>query len=153
MNNNNSMRRTPMQVLTPTLGLRMQWMTSWMAGASKYNFNHSGFSSATGITNYYSLLPPACIHGKKERMPTFDDNILHPLPFFPIVLCNVFFFSSSISGHFTQVVWKNTTQVAYTLAQCGEGAIIPHPSKYIVCRYTPPGSYAGQFSQNVGRHV
>ncbi|PPQ92633.1 hypothetical protein CVT25_007712 [Psilocybe cyanescens] len=51
------------------------------------------------------------------------------------------------TGHFTQVVWKDTTQVACALASCAAGTIFPiQPSKYIVCRYTPPGNYAGQFA-------
>ncbi|PFH46571.1 hypothetical protein AMATHDRAFT_69529 [Amanita thiersii Skay4041] len=76
---------------------------SWMAEASRYDYNHPGFSTAT--------------------------------------------------GHFTQVVWKSTTQVACAVANCPAGTIFSQPSRYVVCRYTPPGNYAGQFQQNVGRHI
>ncbi|KAF8161394.1 CAP domain-containing protein [Crassisporium funariophilum] len=76
-------------------------VNTWMAEASKYNYNQPAFSAAT--------------------------------------------------GHFTQIVWKGTTQVACAIAACPAGAILPAPTKYIVCRYAPPGNFEGQFSQNVGR--
>ncbi|KAH7052529.1 CAP domain-containing protein, partial [Linnemannia elongata] len=60
---------------------------------------------------------------------------------------------SSATGKFTQVVWKNTTQVACGIARCPAGAIFAQPSTLIVCRYTPPGNFPGQFPQNVGRPV
>ncbi|KAF9476679.1 PR-1-like protein [Pholiota conissans] len=61
---------------------------------------------------------------------------------------------TSSTGHFTQVVWKSTTGVACAQANCAAGTIFPNnASKFLVCRYTPPGNVAGQFPQNVGRHV
>ncbi|KAF9900766.1 hypothetical protein EC991_006908 [Linnemannia zychae] len=60
---------------------------------------------------------------------------------------------SGATGQFTQVVWKNTTQVSCAMANCPAGAILPQPTKFIVCRYTPPGNFPGQFPQNVGRPV
>ncbi|KAH9485645.1 Pathogenesis-related protein PRB1-3 [Psilocybe cubensis] len=61
---------------------------------------------------------------------------------------------SSATGHFTQVVWKATTQVACASANCPAGTIFPTlPATYLVCRYSPPGNVMGQFRQNVGRHV
>ncbi|KIY71291.1 PR-1-like protein [Cylindrobasidium torrendii FP15055 ss-10] len=76
-------------------------LDSWMSEASKYDYNHPGFSSET--------------------------------------------------GHFTQVVWKNTKQVACAVGDCKAGTIFDQASKYVVCRYSPPGNYQGQFPQNVGR--
>jgi glioma pathogenesis-related protein 2 len=51
------------------------------------------------------------------------------------------------TGHFTQVVWKSTTTLGCGIAtgkyqQRFNG-------RYVVCRYTPPGNYLGQFPQNV----
>nr|QVT77448.1 pathogenesis-related protein 1 [Moniliophthora perniciosa] len=58
---------------------------------------------------------------------------------------------STATGHFTQVVWKSSKQVACAIANCRGGTIFQQPSKYIVCRYTPPGNFAGRFAENVGR--
>ncbi|KAF9536282.1 hypothetical protein EC957_011707 [Mortierella hygrophila] len=55
------------------------------------------------------------------------------------------------AGQFTQVVWKGTTQVACAMVDCRAGTIFGMASKYIVCRYSPPGNFQGQFAQNVGR--
>ncbi|KAJ3509670.1 hypothetical protein NLJ89_g5095 [Agrocybe chaxingu] len=60
---------------------------------------------------------------------------------------------SSTTGHFTQVVWKSTTKVACARATCASGTIFSQPSTYVVCRYNPPGNYAGQYAQNVGAPV
>ncbi len=42
------------------------------------------------------------------------------------------------TGHYTQMVWKNTTQVGIALAKCSDGAII------IVANYNPAGNYMGE---------
>jgi len=54
---------------------------------------------------------------------------------------------SSATGHFTQVVWKGTTQIG-----CGSksGCSYPWPNSTVwVCQYNPPGNYIGQFAENV----
>ncbi|KAF4604326.1 hypothetical protein EYR40_001505 [Pleurotus pulmonarius] len=76
-------------------------LKSWMDEASKYDYNHPGFSQGT--------------------------------------------------GHFTQVVWKSSKQVACAIGNCRGGTIFQQPSKYLVCRYTPPGNFAGRYVENVGR--
>ncbi|KAF8884870.1 CAP domain-containing protein [Mucidula mucida] len=60
---------------------------------------------------------------------------------------------SSTTGHFTQVVWKNTKSVTCAVGQCPAGTIFRAASQYVVCRYSPPGNYVGQFEANVGRYV
>ncbi|MEU4547159.1 CAP family protein [Nonomuraea dietziae] len=61
---------------------------------------------------------------------------------------------SASTGHFTQVVWKSTTQITLAVARCAAGTIFPSmASTYVVARFTPPGNLQGQFPQNVGRHV
>ena len=46
------------------------------------------------------------------------------------------------TGHFTQVVWKGTTEVG-----CGVA------NGWVCCRYYPPGNYMGQFPENVGDFI
>jgi len=46
------------------------------------------------------------------------------------------------TGHFTQVVWRNSKQLGCAMASCGG-------KDYWVCRYSPPGNVAGQFPENV----
>jgi uncharacterized protein YkwD len=42
------------------------------------------------------------------------------------------------TGHYTQMVWKNTTKVGIGVAKCSDGGII------IVANYDPPGNYMGE---------
>jgi pathogenesis-related protein 1 len=44
----------------------------------------------------------------------------------------------SVCGHYTQVVWKSTTEVGCGMAFCSDKAQI------WVCQYTPPGNMVGQ---------
>jgi len=48
------------------------------------------------------------------------------------------------TGHFTQVVWKDTTKIGCGYKNCGDGC-------YVVCQYNPAGNFntAAKFSVNV----
>jgi len=46
------------------------------------------------------------------------------------------------TGHFTQMVWRNTSQIGCAKAVCGA-------QNLWVCRYAPAGNVSGQFPQNV----
>uniref|UniRef100_A0A0N5BQ79 SCP domain-containing protein n=1 Tax=Strongyloides papillosus TaxID=174720 RepID=A0A0N5BQ79_STREA len=50
------------------------------------------------------------------------------------------------TGHFTQLVWKNTKEMG-----CGIGKVNEkYPGYYIVsCKYNPSGNYEGQYKENV----
>jgi uncharacterized protein YkwD len=48
------------------------------------------------------------------------------------------------TGHFTQVVWKGTTQLGCGMAQC-KGMDV------WVCEYDPPGNWEGQYRENVSK--
>ncbi|KAE8445548.1 hypothetical protein EG329_013312 [Mollisiaceae sp. DMI_Dod_QoI] len=63
---------------------------------------------------------------------------------------------SESTGHFTQLVWKGTTQVGCGRKLCPPG--FPNPAMenwYIVCQYLPAGNVMapGEFEENVGRQV
>nr|QVT77470.1 pathogenesis-related protein 1 [Moniliophthora perniciosa] len=45
-------------------------------------------------------------------------------------------------SHFTQVVWKSTTELGCAVADCSG-------TTYHVCSYNPPGNVIGQFPENV----
>lgn len=47
------------------------------------------------------------------------------------------------TGHFTQVVWKDSTEVGCGRAKSSRGGT------YVVCNYNPPGNYLGRFPENV----
>jgi allophanate hydrolase subunit 1 len=40
-------------------------------------------------------------------------------------------------GHYTQIIWKNTTEVGCGLARGAQ-------MDYFVCQYNPPGNFQGQ---------
>ncbi|KAH8776729.1 CAP domain-containing protein [Diaporthe sp. PMI_573] len=54
---------------------------------------------------------------------------------------------SEETGHFTQLVWKNTTAVGCGSRLCGTRGW------YLVCEYWPRGNVIGQFGEQVGRQV
>jgi len=45
--------------------------------------------------------------------------------------------NTAVVGHYTQMVWKNTTSVGCALASNGK-------TDYLVCRYSPPGNVEGE---------
>lgn len=57
-------------------------------------------------------------------------------------------------GHFTQIVWKDTTEVACATYDCSAegglqntgGGVSPY---FTVCNYKGPGNYAGEYAANV----
>ncbi|KAA0193551.1 putative scp gapr-1 like scp extracellular protein [Fasciolopsis buskii] len=50
------------------------------------------------------------------------------------------------TGHFTQVIWKNTTNAGFGRASTKDGHKI-----FLVGHYTPPGNVQGEFAENVPR--
>lgn len=51
------------------------------------------------------------------------------------------------SGHFTQLVWRDTKRVG-----CGRAfSSGPRGGVFLVCNYDPAGNYSGEFSDNVKR--
>ncbi|KAH9982517.1 hypothetical protein BGW80DRAFT_1453395 [Lactifluus volemus] len=53
-----------------------------------------------------------------------------------------------VYSHFTQMVWKSTTQLGCAVQTCN-GIIGSGPANYYVCEYNPPGNVEGEFGDNV----
>lgn len=49
-------------------------------------------------------------------------------------------------GHFTQLIWKNTTDVGIAVLRQGN-------QTYVVANYDPPGNFQGQFKEMVPRKL
>ncbi|KAJ9492165.1 hypothetical protein VN97_g1067 [Penicillium thymicola] len=52
-------------------------------------------------------------------------------------------------GHFTQIVWKATTQVGCATVSCSDLKNVGGAAPYTVCNYGSPGNYAGEYAENV----
>ncbi|KAI0257509.1 PR-1-like protein [Lactifluus subvellereus] len=53
-------------------------------------------------------------------------------------------------SHFTQVVWKATTQLGCAVQACASlDGLQGNPGNFYVCEYNPPGNVDGEFAQNV----
>ncbi|MDC0712474.1 CAP domain-containing protein [Stigmatella sp. ncwal1] len=51
-----------------------------------------------------------------------------------------------VCGHYTQLVWRNTTQVGCAMKECSENSPFQGFTRwnFWVCNYSPPGNFAGQ---------
>jgi uncharacterized protein YkwD len=49
----------------------------------------------------------------------------------------------SVTGHFTQIVWRGSRELGCGVSVCSGGA------KMLVCRYSPPGNVDGRYRENV----
>jgi hypothetical protein len=54
--------------------------------------------------------------------------------------------NGQVVGHFTQIVWKGTSQVGFGLAVAQDGR---NKKYYCVGNYKAPGNYRGQYTSNV----
>ena len=49
-------------------------------------------------------------------------------------------------SHFTQMVWKGTTDLGCAFVVCPSGTVYDSDeSQYLVCRYTPAGNVDGEY--------
>lgn len=58
---------------------------------------------------------------------------------------------SEATGHYTQLVWKNTTSVGCGATQCSNDGPNGVKGWFLVCEYSPRGNVVGAFSENVGK--
>jgi pathogenesis-related protein 1 len=56
----------------------------------------------------------------------------------PIYLYNPVYAFDNATGHYTQIVWRNSVEIGCGIAQCSTGYIV------IVCRYNPAGNVIGE---------
>ena len=103
-----------------------QWTTNGNQGENLAWGGRGGFSPATlaqGWANEKSNCFPGC------QIPA-DGSLSQFQPPCPGGDCRVF-------GHYTQMVWRDTTQIGCGLASDAN-------QDYLVCRYSPSGNYRGQ---------
>lgn len=60
---------------------------------------------------------------------------------------------SKETGHFTQLVWKETTSLGCSRTKCDSKNNGGAPGYYVVCEYAPAGNVLGNFRSNVQERV
>ncbi|KAF4965929.1 hypothetical protein FSARC_6316 [Fusarium sarcochroum] len=105
-----------------------QNLASW--GATNDIDNLKNKAAAGGITNqwYNSEMANWAFYGQEN--PPSDMNI-------------------DLYGHFTQVVWKDSTKVGCATVKCPAGTVLGFQSWYTVCNYNPQGNFGGRYGENV----
>ena len=108
------------------------------------NAGHAGLASGYGENLYWagssgtgSALPSASAAAERSVKSWYDeikDYSFSKAAFSPQV------------GHFTQLVWKNTTEVGCVLYPLQGSQWL---ETYVVCNYQAPGNVMGQFQANV----
>lgn len=88
------------------------------------------------IFNYttFSSDPSHRVHGKDAVDAWYDEIKQHTFGVEP---------KTTGTGHFTQVVWKDSQQLGVGVAKNSKGQV------FVVCNYDPPGNYVGQFATKV----
>jgi len=109
-----------------------QWAANCQFVHSGGKLGQFGENLAAGTGGAYNIA--AAVKSWTDEASSYDSN--NPVP-----------------SHFTQVVWKSTTQLGCALQICNNNNIFDAskfgPTKFVVCEYSPPGNVLGQFSENV----
>lgn len=106
-----------------------QWANGCIFQHSGGSLGPFGENLAAGTGSSYDIA--AAIKSWTDEVSEYDPN--NPVP-----------------SHFTQVVWKASTQVGCAVQQCsGIFAASFGLAKFFVCEYSPQGNVIGEFAQNV----
>ncbi|KAK7470364.1 hypothetical protein VKT23_001791 [Stygiomarasmius scandens] len=113
------------------------------------------------LANMASFWADSCVFnstGGILREQPYGENMVAATGDFPVSAAVQTFISDQsaydpahpVYNHFTQVVWRNTTELGCGLAKCNN---IFDPSKgeatFHVCFYNPPGNVVGEAQDNV----
>ncbi|GJE86048.1 PR-1-like protein [Phanerochaete sordida] len=106
-----------------------QWANGCVFQHSGGSLGPFGENLAAGTGSSYDIT--AAVKSWTDEVSEYDPN--NPVP-----------------SHFTQVVWKASTQVGCAVSQCnGIFAASFGLAKFFVCEYSPQGNVIGEFAQNV----
>lgn len=82
----------------------------------------------------WSSIPNMVVKGWEPVEHWYSENVIHSYGREP---------STLKTGHFTQVVWKDSRELGVGLAKNRSGQI------FVVANYDPPGNFIGSFTENV----
>ncbi|TFL07388.1 PR-1-like protein [Pterulicium gracile] len=119
----------------------LQWSNTLAEAAQKWadrcQFQHSGGAVGPYGENLYAATggspPRAATDGWYSEVKDYDRN-------------------NPQYSHFTQMVWRATTELGCAVANCPPGSIFPAEygtAQFHVCEYNPHGNVSGQFGDNV----
>ena len=120
------------------------------------------FSIYQSWHNYYQTYDVSS-HNHERQCPQLDISTMQVniISYLLLVLLRIYFRYNEVcnpgylfykgdqnkgTGHFTQVVWKESTVLGIGRAESEEGGM---KCAYIVGRYQPAGNYMGEYQQNV----
>jgi glioma pathogenesis-related protein 2 len=135
LSTHNSLRQkhgAPPLVLDNTLNNVAQGWADKLAATGK--FQHSNSKYGENLYYGWSSQPGFDVNGVSPVQSWYDEvkSYNYSKPGF-----------SMETGHFTQVVWKNSKKLGCGKAKAKDGKV------FVVCNYDPPGNYQNQFPQNV----
>jgi hypothetical protein len=116
----------PLGWSAPAATVALGWSKNcvWEHNANRGDFGEN-ISAAT-----YELTPDAVVTGWADEAAGYD---------YASNGC------SSVCGHYTQLVWRDTTSVGCAVNRCTTGSPFGSSTWYFaVCDYSPPGNYVGE---------
>ena len=144
-NSYRSIHNTPNMSLDNSLNSTAQRWAEHLAATGQLQHSPSSERNGAGENLYASYTTASSIPGNElaeQAVTSWYDEVSdynYSNPGF-----------SANTGHFTQVVWKSSTQLGCGAAQ-GTASIggTQYNAFYVVCHYAPAGNVQGQFPQNV----